>query len=74
MALFLDLHRKGNTIVLVTHEPKLAARCPRAVRIVDGLVIADGPGIEVAMANAEAMGAEVVAQVRAAQAAAEARA
>jgi putative ABC transport system ATP-binding protein len=74
VGLFLDLHGKGNTIVLVTHEPKLAARCPRAVRIVDGLVIADGPGVEVAMANAEAMGAEVVAQVRAAQAAAEARA
>ena len=72
--LFLDLHHKGNTIVLVTHEPKLAARCPRAVRIVDGLVIADGPGREVAMANAEAMGAEVVAQVIAAQAAAEAHA
>jgi putative ABC transport system ATP-binding protein len=70
--LFLDLHAKGNTIVLVTHEPKLAARCPRAVRIVDGLVIADGPGREVAMANAEAMGAEAVAGVLAAQAAAEA--
>ena len=51
-----------------------SARCPRAVRIVDGLVIADGPGREVAMANAEAMGAEVVAQVLAAQAAAEAHA
>lgn len=72
VALFLELHRKGNTILLVTHEPKLAARCPRAVRIVDGLVIADGPGREVAMANAEAMGAEVVAQVLAAQAAADA--
>jgi putative ABC transport system ATP-binding protein len=74
VALFVDLHRKGNTIVLVTHEPKLAARCPRAVRIVDGLVIADGPGREVAMANAEALGAEAVAGVLAAQAAAEAAA
>ena len=73
VGLFLDLHAKGNTIVLVTHEPKLAARCPRAVRIVDGLVIADGPGREVAMANAEAMGADVVAQVIAAEAAAKAR-
>jgi putative ABC transport system ATP-binding protein len=72
--LFLDLHSKGNTIVLVTHEPKLAARCPRAVRIVDGLVIADGPGRDVAMANAEAMGADVVAQVLAAEAAAAAHA
>ncbi|MCK6591374.1 MAG: ABC transporter ATP-binding protein [Polyangiaceae bacterium] len=74
VGLFLELHAKGNTIVLVTHEPKLAARCPRAVRIVDGLVIADGPGREVAMANAEAMGAEVVAQVLAAEAASAARA
>ena len=73
VGLFLDLHAKGNTIVLVTHEPKLAARCPRAVRIVDGLVIADGPGRDVAMANAEAMGADVVAQVLAAEAAAKAR-
>ena len=61
VGLFLELHKKGNTIILVTHEPKLAARCPRAVRIVDGLVIADGPGRQVAMANAEALGAEALA-------------
>jgi putative ABC transport system ATP-binding protein len=67
MALFLDLHSKGNTIILVTHEPKLAARCPRAVRIVDGLVIADGPGRQVAMANAEALGADALAQFLAAE-------
>ncbi|MFL5420476.1 MAG: ABC transporter ATP-binding protein [Myxococcales bacterium] len=70
--LFLDLHEKGNTIILVTHEPKLAARCPRAVRLVDGLVIADGAGREVAMANAEALGAEALAQVLAAELAAQA--
>ncbi len=65
--LFLELHGKGNTIILVTHEPKLAARCPRAVRIVDGLVIADGPGREVALANAEALGADALAQFMAAE-------
>jgi putative ABC transport system ATP-binding protein len=43
MALFLDLHRAGHTIVLVTHEPSLAARCPRVIRIEDGRVVADGP-------------------------------
>jgi putative ABC transport system ATP-binding protein len=74
VALFADLHARNNTIILVTHEPKLAARCPRAVRIVDGLVIADGNGREVAMANAEALGAEAIAGVLAAQAAAEAAA
>jgi putative ABC transport system ATP-binding protein len=67
VGLFLQLHSRGNTIILVTHEPKLAARCPRAVRIVDGLVIADGPGRDVAIANAEALGAEALAQFLAAE-------
>lgn len=46
--LFSELHGRGHTIVLVTHEPKLAARCPRAIRLMDGRVLADGPGAEVA--------------------------
>ena len=72
VGLFIDLHKRGNTICLVTHEPKLAARCPRAVRLVDGLVIADGPGRDVAVANAEALGAEALAQFHAAERAAQA--
>ncbi len=47
--LFEQLHRAGHTLVLVTHEPKLAARCPRAIRISDGQIVADGPGREVAL-------------------------
>jgi putative ABC transport system ATP-binding protein len=46
--LFEELHHQGHTIVLVTHEPKLAARCPRAVRLSDGKVVGDGPGSTVA--------------------------
>jgi putative ABC transport system ATP-binding protein len=46
--LFSDLHGRGHTILLVTHEPRLAARCPRAIRLSDGRVIGDGPGVEVA--------------------------
>jgi putative ABC transport system ATP-binding protein len=46
--LFEELHGLGHTIVLVTHEPRLAARCPRAVRLSDGKIIGDGPGNEVA--------------------------
>jgi putative ABC transport system ATP-binding protein len=49
--LFEELHRAGHTLVLVTHEPKLAARCPRAVRLSDGEVVADGPGREVALSD-----------------------
>ncbi len=48
--LFAELHQAGHTLVLVTHEPSLAARCPRAVRLSDGQVIADGPGAQVAEA------------------------
>lgn len=34
--------RHGATLVLVTHAPELAARCDRAVRLGDGLVVDDG--------------------------------
>nr|WP_216618462.1 ABC transporter ATP-binding protein [Corallococcus carmarthensis] len=47
--LFEQLHRAGHTLVLVTHEPKLAARCPRAIRLSDGEIVADGPGPVVAL-------------------------
>jgi len=41
MALFHQLHAEGNTIIIVTHEPEIAARCPRAIRILDGKVTSD---------------------------------
>jgi len=50
MALFHALHAEGNTIVMVTHEPSIAARCQRAIRIADGKVVADGAGRDVAYA------------------------
>jgi putative ABC transport system ATP-binding protein len=50
--LFGELHVRGHTIMLVTHEPRLAARCPRAIRLSDGKVVADGPGAEVATLGA----------------------
>jgi putative ABC transport system ATP-binding protein len=36
MALFHQLHAEGNTIIIVTHEPEIAARCPRSIRVRDG--------------------------------------
>jgi putative ABC transport system ATP-binding protein len=50
MDLLSQLNGAGHTIVIVTHEPGIAAQCPRAIRLVDGRVIADGPGDEVARA------------------------
>ncbi len=50
--LFDELHRRGHTLLLVTHEPRLAARCPRAIRLSDGRVVGDGPGAEIAALGA----------------------
>jgi putative ABC transport system ATP-binding protein len=41
MKLMEDLHRKGNTIVLVTHEADIAEHAYRVVHIRDGVVASD---------------------------------
>ena len=43
MALFDTLHAKGNTIVLVTHEPEIAEYAHRVVHIRDGQIYSDEP-------------------------------
>jgi putative ABC transport system ATP-binding protein len=43
MALFDHLHAKGNTIVLVTHEPDIAEYAHRVVHIRDGQIFSDTP-------------------------------
>lgn len=39
--LMLDLHLAGSTIVVITHDPELADRLPRSVRVLDGRIDAD---------------------------------
>jgi putative ABC transport system ATP-binding protein len=43
MALFDELHDQGQTVLVVTHEPDIAAHCRRTVRIGDGRVVSDTP-------------------------------
>ena len=41
MLLFDELHRKGNTIIVVTHEEDIARHARRIIRVRDGLIAAD---------------------------------
>jgi len=43
MALFARLHARGNTIILVTHEPDIAAHAHRVIRVRDGKIEKDEP-------------------------------
>jgi putative ABC transport system ATP-binding protein len=62
MALFDDLHRRGNTIIVVTHEPDIAEFAHRIVHIRDGVIASDvqssrirnpGMGTKAGHSNAE---------------------
>ncbi len=41
MALFHEIHKKGNTIILVTHEEYIAEHAMRILRLKDGLIEKD---------------------------------
>jgi putative ABC transport system ATP-binding protein len=41
MSLFDQLHQRGNTIILVTHEPDIALHAHRVIRLLDGQVASD---------------------------------
>jgi putative ABC transport system ATP-binding protein len=45
MALLEDLYRRGNTIILVTHERDIAAHARRTVHLRDGLIESDEVGV-----------------------------
>lgn len=39
MELFKTLNKQGRTIVLVTHDPKVAQQCGRIIEISDGRIV-----------------------------------
>jgi putative ABC transport system ATP-binding protein len=38
LRIFHDMHERGETIVIVTHDPRIAEQCERVVQIVDGKI------------------------------------
>jgi putative ABC transport system ATP-binding protein len=41
LALFSELHRQGNSVMLVTHDPHIASLAERRVELRDGLIVSD---------------------------------
>ena len=41
MDLFEEIHNRGKTIILVTHDQKIADRCQRVIEIADGTIKSD---------------------------------
>ena len=41
MALLREIHQKGNTIIIVTHEEDIALHAHRIVRLIDGKIASD---------------------------------
>ena len=52
MDLFDELHQGGNTVILVTHEPDIAAHAWRQVQLRDGKVLSDQPTARAATVHA----------------------
>ena len=46
MDIFERMHKKGHTIILVTHEPEIAVRASRQLLVRDGRIMRDeGKGV-----------------------------
>lgn len=51
MMLFEEIHRKGNTIIVVTHEEDIARHAHRIIRLRDGLIESDLPNDRITRAS-----------------------
>ncbi len=47
MELFARLHALGRTVIVVTHDPRIADLAPRQVHLLDGRVVLDAPTAEI---------------------------
>jgi len=54
MILFDEIHKKGNTIIVVTHEEDIARHAHRIIRLRDGMVESDQPNEKLVKAGSVA--------------------
>lgn len=47
LKLFFELNERGRTIIMVTHNPEIAAGLPRVIELRDGEILGDHPGSQV---------------------------
>lgn len=45
MNLFNDIHKNGNTVIVVTHEEDIAKYAHRVIRLKDGMIESDSPNV-----------------------------
>ena len=64
MALLRELHGDGHTIIVVTHDPQIAAQTERVIEISDGEIIADRMNTESTRHVAEPVAAKKAASWR----------
>ena len=49
MGLFEEIHKAGNTLIIVTHEESIARHAHRIIRLIDGMVASDEPNTNIMM-------------------------
>ena len=52
MGLFEEIHKNGNTIIIVTHEEDIAQHAHRIIRLIDGNISSDEKNPFIKKANA----------------------
>jgi putative ABC transport system ATP-binding protein len=62
MRLFARLHQQGRTVILVTHDPRIADMANRQIHLLDGRIVLDAPTEAIRSGLVSADGAAAVAR------------